>query len=257
MHGNLTKSTFRIVAEAGVIVAEVAEAETVQVVLVGGIAEGAEIGVMRRLQAHGAARAHQAVELLHGADHVAHVLDGVDGRQPVERTVGERVGKAVEVRQHVGTAGGIAVDSDGAGLLVNPAAHVQRPHASAITCFRHASRVSSAKSHWSRVITKGGQRRSVLSPAPSTRSPRSKASVTTRSRHAAAFSLVAWSRTISMPSIRPSPRTSPTMGNRAGHWRMRSIRWAPMARAFSTSPCCKSSMVTRAAAQDTGLPPKV
>src|ERR1022692_3756016 len=203
MHGNLTESRFRIISEAGGIVAEVAEAETVQMVLVRGIAEGAEIGVMRRLQAHRAARLLQPVELLHGADHGAHVIDGMDGRQPIERVVGERVGKAVEVRQDVGAAGGIAVDSDGAGLLVNPAAHVQRPQASAITCFRHASRVSSAKSHWSRVITKGGQRRSVFSPAPSTSSPRSKASASTRSRHAAAFSLVAWSRTISMPSIRP------------------------------------------------------
>src|ERR1035437_6721035 len=156
------------------ILAEVAEAETVQVALVSGVAERAEIGVVRGLQAHGAAGPHQAVELLHCAHDVADVFDHVDRRQPVERAVGERIGKAVDAQQDFGAAGGIAVDSDGSGLLVNSAADVERPHASETTCFRHASRVSSAKSHWSRVITNGGQSRSVLSPAPSTRSPRSE-----------------------------------------------------------------------------------
>src|SRR6185369_14837648 len=175
--------------------AEVAEAETIQVALVRRVAKGAEIGVVRRLQAHGAARPHQAVELLHGAYDIVHVLDHVDRGQAVERAVGKRVGEAVEVHQYVGAAGGIAVDADGAGLLVNPAADIERPHASAITCFKHASRVSSAKSHWSRVITSGGQSRTELSPAPSSRRPRSKASVTIRSRQSGAFSMVAWSRT--------------------------------------------------------------
>ncbi len=62
-----------------------------------------------------------------------HVFDHVDGGEAVEGTVGERVGKAVEIDQDVGAAGGIAVDSDGTGLLMNPAADVEGLHASAIT----------------------------------------------------------------------------------------------------------------------------
>ena len=91
----------------------------------GGIAERAEIGVMGRFNAYGAAGTHQAVKLLHGADHVVHVLDDVDGGEPVEGAIGERVGEMVEVRQHIGTAGGIAIDSDGTGLLVDPAADIE------------------------------------------------------------------------------------------------------------------------------------
>ncbi len=102
----------------------------------GGVAEGAEIGVVRGLEAHGAAGAHQAVELLHGADHVVHVLDDVDGGEAVEGAVGEGVGETVEVGEHVGAAGGIAVDADGAGLFVDPAADVEDPQSLAMTWFQ-------------------------------------------------------------------------------------------------------------------------
>ena len=43
----------------------------------------------------------------------------------VEGAVGERIGEAVQVGEHVGAAGGIAVDADGAGLLVDAAADVE------------------------------------------------------------------------------------------------------------------------------------
>src|ERR1039458_1059937 len=174
------------------VLAEVAKAEAVQVALVGGVAERAEMVVVRRLDAHRAARAHQAVKLLHGAHHVVDVLDYVDGRQPVERAVGERVRKTVQVRQDVGAAGGIPVDTDGAGLLVNAAADVESLYP------RHSSSVSMAKSHWSRVTTSGGHSRMVLSPAPSNSKPRSNAWSNTRSRSSGAFSLVCWSRTNSI-----------------------------------------------------------
>src|ERR1035437_1072700 len=158
------------------VLAEVAKTEAVQVALVGGIAARAEIGVVRRLDAHRAARAHQAVKLLRGAHHVGDVLDHVDGRQPVERAVGERVGEPVQVRQDVGAAGGIPVDTDGARLLVNAAADVESLH------LRHSSSVSMAKSHWPRVTTSGGHSRMAVSPAPSTSKPRSNAWRSTRSR---------------------------------------------------------------------------
>src|ERR1039457_2282 len=213
------------------VFAEVAKTEAVQVALVGGVAERAEIGVVRRLDAHRAARAHQPVKLLHGAHHVVDVFDDMDGRQPVERAVGERVRKTVQVRQDVGAAGGVAVDTDGAGLLVKAAADVEDSH------LRYSSSVSMAKSHWSRVTTSGGHSRMLLSPAPSTSRPRSNAWRNTPSRSSGAFCLVSRSRTSSIPIISPSPRTSPTWGNRAGHSRMRSMRCDPMRAAFSTRPC--------------------
>src|SRR3954451_9675832 len=99
------------------------------------------------------------MKLLHGADHVIHMFDDVNRRETVERTIGEGIRKAVEIGEDVGAAVGIPVEPDGSGLLVDPAADVENLH---ITSRRHASRVSSAKSHWSRVTMSGGQRRIVL-----------------------------------------------------------------------------------------------
>jgi len=95
----------------------------------------------------------------------------------------------VEVGENVGAAVGIPVEPDGSGLLVNPAADVEDLQR-ALAVFRHSSKVSSAKSHWSRVITSGGHNRIVLSPAPSTSNPRSNAIDSTLSRRSAAFSFV-------------------------------------------------------------------
>jgi hypothetical protein len=52
------------------------------------------------------------------------MFDHVDSQQAVEGIAGERVWQAVEIAQDVGSAGGIPVDPDGPGLLVNPAADV-------------------------------------------------------------------------------------------------------------------------------------
>src|ERR1017187_1170404 len=107
------------------IFAKVAEAEAVQMALVRWVAKRAEVRVMRGFDAHLAARAHQAVKLLHGADDVVDVLDYVNAGQAVEGVGSERVGKAVQIGQHVGVAGGIAVEPDGSSLLMNPAADIE------------------------------------------------------------------------------------------------------------------------------------
>src|SRR4051812_1605661 len=143
-----------------------------------GIAERAEVRIMRSFDAHRPAYAHQPVELLHRLDHVIHVLNDMDRRQPVERPVGEGIGKTIEIGQHVGAAGGIPVEPDRSGLLVNPAADVEYLHP-LVAVFRHSSSVSTAKSHWSRVTIRGGHSRIVVSPAPSTSSPRSNAALIT------------------------------------------------------------------------------
>src|SRR5262249_51940624 len=97
----LPEAAARVVAEAGVIIAEVAEGERIQMPLVRRVAEGAEVGVMRRLDADGPARPHQAVELLHGADDVGNMLDYVNRAQVVERIIGEGIGDSIEVAEHV------------------------------------------------------------------------------------------------------------------------------------------------------------
>jgi hypothetical protein len=107
------------------VVAEVAEGEAVQVVLVGGVAEGAEIGVMRGFDAHASARLHQTVELFHGANDVGEMFDDVDGAQAVKGAVGERVGEVVKFADHVGGTGGVEVDAEGARVLANAAADVE------------------------------------------------------------------------------------------------------------------------------------
>src|SRR6266436_4843170 len=119
---------------------------------------------MRGLDAHRAAGARQAVEFLHGRDHVVHVLDHMDRQHAVEAVIAERI------------RGAVAVDADGAGPLVDAAADIQRFYTSWIAIFRHSSSTSTAKAAWSRVITSGGHSRIEFSPAPSTSRPRSNAS---------------------------------------------------------------------------------
>src|SRR5690242_9917060 len=91
----------------------------------GRIAEGAEVGVMGGFDPHRAPAADQAMKLLHSADDSVHVLKNMNRGKAVEGAVGERVRKTIEIHQNVGAAGGIPVDSKGAGLLVNPAADVE------------------------------------------------------------------------------------------------------------------------------------
>src|SRR5437016_4423344 len=110
--------------------------------LMRGVAEGAEVGVMRSYQVNGAAGAHQAVEFLHGANHVVEMFNHMDGGEPVKATVGERIGKAVEIGQNIRAAGGVAIKADGAGLLVNAAAHIEQLHPCATACCKHVSSVS-------------------------------------------------------------------------------------------------------------------
>src|SRR5712691_8208054 len=116
-----------------------------------GVAEAAEVGVVRGLDAHRAAGARQAVELLHGSDYVVHMLDHMDRKHAVEAVIAEWIRGAIQIAQHVGAARRVAVDADGAGPLIDAAADVQRSQISWIAIFRHSSSTSTAKAAWSRV----------------------------------------------------------------------------------------------------------
>src|SRR5262249_8488809 len=141
------KSCFGIVPETAVLFSEISEAETVQMALVGRVAKGTEVSIVGSFDAHRTAGPHQAVKLLHGANYIFNVLDDMYRSEAIEGAIGERIRKTVEVGQNIGAAGGIPVDSDGTGLLVNPAADVENSHPFSIASFRHCSSVSTAKSH--------------------------------------------------------------------------------------------------------------
>ena len=198
-----------------------------------------------------------AVKLLHGADHVGDVLDDVNGQHAVERVVGERVGEAVEVAQDVGAAGGIAVDPDGAGMLADPAADVERSQvvrtpSGTVPALPRRNRTGRAI--WSaagRAVWCCLRRRA---PARRARTP----PVTIRSRSSGGrFAASPGPSPARCRSSAPARARRPPKGSAPASPRMRSIRCAPMRAAFSTSPCSSSSMVASAAAQATGLPPKV
>jgi hypothetical protein len=116
-----------VITEAAVVLPKITKRETVQVPAVRGIAERAEVGVMRRRDEQPAARCQYAMEFLHRADHIGDVLDHVNGAQLAEGAVAKRVRKTVQIAQHVGAGVGVAIDADGAGVLVDAAAYIENP----------------------------------------------------------------------------------------------------------------------------------
>lgn len=125
---NFAEADGRVVAEARVILAEIAEGKTVEVPAVRGVAEGTEIRVVRRGEEDAATGLEETMEFLHRFDYVGDVFDDVDGTDFVECAVAEGVGETVEVAEDVGFAGGVAIDADGAWKFVAAAADIENFH---------------------------------------------------------------------------------------------------------------------------------
>ena len=125
MNGNLTESRAGVIAEAAVVLAEVAKAEAVQVMLVRGVTERAVVSVVRGFNMDPAAGLDQPVKLFHGLDDIGHMFDHVDGAQTIETVGFERVREAVQIGQNVGAGVGVIVQSNGAGELVYAATYVK------------------------------------------------------------------------------------------------------------------------------------
>src|SRR6185437_13454276 len=89
------------------------------------IAKGTEICVMRRNNQNLAARREQPVKLLHTSDHVGNVLDDVNCTNKAKLAIGERIREMVQIAEDVGTARGIAVDSDRSRIFVNATTDVK------------------------------------------------------------------------------------------------------------------------------------
>src|SRR5580704_3473305 len=112
VHSEFTKARGRIIIVAAVIGPEIAEREAVEMPAMRGIAERAEVGVMRSDDEDAAGRRDDAVKLLHGADDIGYMLDDMHGAKRCERVVAERVRETVEVADDVGPAARIAIDAD-------------------------------------------------------------------------------------------------------------------------------------------------
>jgi len=91
----------------------------------GGVAKGAEVGVVGGDDDGAAVGAEEAMEFFDGADDVGDMLDDVDGADFAKGGVAEGPGEAVEVGDNVGAGMRIAVEADGAGVFVDAAADVE------------------------------------------------------------------------------------------------------------------------------------
>src|SRR5450432_1580944 len=115
----------RVISVAGIVLAEIAETETVEVPAMCGIAERAEIGVVGRHDRHCAARFYQPVELFHRLHDVRYVLDNMDGPQLIERLIAKGIRKSIEIGNHVRPRARVAVEADRARKFVDSTADVE------------------------------------------------------------------------------------------------------------------------------------
>lgn len=107
------------------ILTEIAERKAIQVPAVGGIAKGAEIGVVRGNDNDSAAGYEQAMELFYRADHVGYVFDDVGGADLAEGVVAEWKWEMIQVCDHVRPGMRTTIQADSAGVLVEPAADIE------------------------------------------------------------------------------------------------------------------------------------
>lgn len=91
----------------------------------GGVAKRTEIRVMRRHDHHAASGSKQPVELLHGADHVANVLDHMNRPDFGKRTVAKRKRIVVQICYNVGLCIWISINADRAWIFVDTATDVE------------------------------------------------------------------------------------------------------------------------------------
>lgn len=121
---NFAEAGAGVVAEAGVVDSEVAEAEAIEMPAMGGVAPGAEVGIVRRFEDDLAAGLQNAVEFFHGGDDVADVFNDVDEAGLVERARFDGPGELIEIPDDVGGGIGVAIDAGAAGVFLDSAAHI-------------------------------------------------------------------------------------------------------------------------------------
>ena len=93
--------------------------------LVRRVCVGGNVGVVRCVEAYERAGAGDAIEFRDDREHVVHVLDHLIGDDQIERVIGERIGHAVEIMDHVRLCARVAVETRRAGRLMFAAADVE------------------------------------------------------------------------------------------------------------------------------------
>ena len=124
MGGNLTKSGAGVIAEAAVILAEIAQGKTVQMPAVGRIAKGAEVCIMRRDNKGSSAGLQKTVELIHQANDVFDVFNHVNGAYFAERVVAKGKGNVIKVGNDIGIGVCVSINAYSAGIFFDPAADI-------------------------------------------------------------------------------------------------------------------------------------
>ena len=92
-----------------------------------GVAEGAEIGIVRRFDAHAATCADESMKFFHRTNDIAQVFNHVNRAELVEGAIGKRIGKPIQIADHIGGSRAIDIDSDCAGILFHAAADIENP----------------------------------------------------------------------------------------------------------------------------------
>ena len=94
------------------------------------VAEGAEIGVMRRDDNGVAAWCKQPVKFFNRAYDVSDVLDHMDGSDLAKRAISEGKRKMVEIGYYIRSGARVAVHADSSRMFVNSAADIEnrKPH---------------------------------------------------------------------------------------------------------------------------------
>ena len=100
--------------------------------LVGGVAEGAEIRVVRRNNHRAATVCQQSVEFFHGSDDVAHVLDYMQRPNFAKRTIGEWKWELIKIGDDISLGFRVSVNTNGAGIFVDAAANIKNLHRSSL-----------------------------------------------------------------------------------------------------------------------------
>ncbi len=155
------KSCRRIVAVTAIVFAEIAQRKAIQMPAMSRVTEGTEIGVVRSNKNSAPARGQHAMELFHSSDHIAHMLDYMNGPDLPERVVSEWKRIAIEVGDNIGPGVSVAIEPNRSGIFVDAAADVQNRQESnacwgrscgfksrtyCCRASRHCSSVSTAKS---------------------------------------------------------------------------------------------------------------
>ena len=109
------------------VFAEIAQREAVQMPLMGRIAEGTEVGVVRSDDEHAATGLEQSMEFFQGSNDIRDMFDDVDRTDFTKRAVLKREREVVEIGDYVSIRVRVPIHTDRTRIFLNSAAYVEDP----------------------------------------------------------------------------------------------------------------------------------